>query len=217
MTYTPHNQSAGFLLVVIVVGLLAVVIEPTSPVDRSRRESFEVFVSGIRTNAIKGEVFYQRGDGKFNLEPGLNLEELDYIKSGPDFTPNYCSIPETICESEPALEVPDLQRSTRSDEVKTQQGHDQSGDSSRYGEDSTSFSESLNQVYDLIRIITPNTEVFITRPGIFRINALDAGRTDLIVRDGEAVMNGRRVKEKRSCDCFEGRYHHHGNRLKDRG
>ena len=60
------------------------------------------------------------------------------------------------------------------------------------------FFESLSQVYELIRIITPNSEVFITRPGIFRINSFNAGRTDLIVRDGEAVINGRRVKEKRS-------------------
>jgi hypothetical protein len=41
--------------------------------------------------------------------------------------------------------------------------------------------------------------VFITRPGIFRINAGDPERTELIVRDGEAVINGRRIKEKRSA------------------
>ena len=52
-------------------------------------------------------------------------------------------------------------------------------------------------MYDLTRIITPSAEVFITRPGIFRINTFNAERTDLIVRDGEAVINGRLVKEKR--------------------
>ena len=46
-----------------------------------RHESFEGFVSGIRANAVKGEVFYQRDDGKFNLEAGHKLQEGDFIKT----------------------------------------------------------------------------------------------------------------------------------------
>src|SRR6185503_3348476 len=45
-------------------------------------ESVEGFISGIRPNAVKGEVFYQRGDGKFPLESGLRLEQGDFIRSG---------------------------------------------------------------------------------------------------------------------------------------
>jgi hypothetical protein len=61
------------------------------------------------------------------------------------------------------------------------------------------FNETLSQRYELIRVITPNAEVVITEPGIFRINASGAARTELIVREGEAFINGRRVKKKRSA------------------
>ena len=47
-----------------------------------REESFEGFVSGLRANAVKGHVTYQRKDGKFDLEAGLKLEEGDTIKTG---------------------------------------------------------------------------------------------------------------------------------------
>jgi hypothetical protein len=59
-----------------------------------------------------------------------------------------------------------------------------------------SYFDSPRQAHELIRVITPNAEVFITQPGIFRINTPVAGRTELIVRNGEAVINGRRVKKK---------------------
>src|SRR6185369_914368 len=47
-------------------------------------ESIEGFIAGIRANAVKGDVIYQRGDGKFPLESGLKLEEGDFIRSGKD-------------------------------------------------------------------------------------------------------------------------------------
>ena len=46
--------------------------------------------------------------------------------------------------------------------------------------------DTLSQVYELIRVITPNGEVLITQPGIFRINAIGSWQTDLLVRKGEA-------------------------------
>src|SRR6185503_18354891 len=46
----------------------------------------------------------------------------------------------------------------------------------------------------LIRVLTPDTGVFISEPGIFRIGAKP---TELIVRNGSAVIKGRQVKEKR--------------------
>ena len=59
--------------------------------------------------------------------------------------------------------------------------------------------------YELIRVITPDAEVFISEPGIFRINARSDGRTELIVRKGEAVINGRQVKkERRAVTSSEG-------------
>src|SRR4030095_9253244 len=51
----------------------------------------------------------------------------------------------------------------------------------------------FDQANELIRVLTPNAEVFITRPGIYRINAATGDRTELVARDGEAVINGQRV------------------------
>src|SRR5689334_2353941 len=45
-------------------------------------ENIEGFIAGIRANAVKGEVVYQRGDGKFPLESGMRLEQGDIIRSG---------------------------------------------------------------------------------------------------------------------------------------
>src|SRR6185369_15839997 len=62
---------------------------------------------------------------------------------------------------------------------------------------------SQDQVGELIRVITPNSTVFITQPGIFRINV--AGRsTEVIASNGEALINGVRVKEKRRAIASNG-------------
>ena len=58
-----------------------VIMCPTSASGQDQ-ETFEGFVNGIRANAVKGDVFYQRGDGKFNLESGFQLQEGDFIKTG---------------------------------------------------------------------------------------------------------------------------------------
>jgi hypothetical protein len=39
--------------------------------------------------------------------------------------------------------------------------------------------------------------VFINHPGVFRINTTASGRTELVVREGEAVINGYRIKKGR--------------------
>ena len=43
-------------------------------------------MSGIRANAVKGAVIYQRGKGKFILEPGLRLEEGDFVYTDEGYT-----------------------------------------------------------------------------------------------------------------------------------
>jgi hypothetical protein len=53
--------------------------------------------------------------------------------------------------------------------------------------------------YELIRVITPDAEVFISGPGIYRINVRSDGRTELIARKGEAVINGQLVKKERGA------------------
>jgi len=46
-------------------------------------------------------------------------------------------------------------------------------------------------------VVTRDNEIVIGRAGIYRINVMTDGRTELVVRDGEAVINGQRVKQKR--------------------
>src|SRR5215211_3142306 len=61
--------------------LIVVLVVNAVPASAQSQESFEGFITGVRANAVKGEVIYQRDDGKFALEPGLKLEEGDFIKS----------------------------------------------------------------------------------------------------------------------------------------
>src|ERR1043166_7640370 len=61
---------------------LVVVVLQCATVNAQGQESFDGFISGIRANAVQGEAIYQRNDGKFPLEPGLKLEEGDFIRSG---------------------------------------------------------------------------------------------------------------------------------------
>ena len=190
MTRIPYKQ--GFAL--IVISLLAF-----STTAQQQHETFEGFVSGIRPNAVKGKVLYQRDGGKFDLEPGLKLQEGDFIKTASD------SYTELLLQPGNYLRVGgDSELQIFSDpydkmRLKLNQGSISLEIVAKEGENSSYYAESVDQVYELIRIITPSAEVFITRPGIFRINSLSADRTELIVRDGEAVINGRRVKEKRSA------------------
>jgi len=201
MIHTPHIQGTGFLLVAIVIGLLVVVVKPTS-INGQQEESFVGFVSGIRANAVKGEVFYQRDDGEFALEAGLKLQEGDFIKTGAD------SYAELLLQPGNYLRVGGESEfqifSDPHDRMRLKLNHGAISIEilSKDGEGSSSLYESLSQIYELIRVITPNAEVFITRPGIFRINAWRAGRTEVIVRDGEVVINGRRVKKKRRAMAF---------------
>ncbi len=164
-----------------------------------QHESFEGFVSGIRANAVKGEVFYQRDDGKFALDPGLKLEEGDFIKSGHNAYAELLLQPGNYLRVAGESEFQIFSDPYDKMRLKLNHGTISLEILARDGDDPTYFADSLDQAYELIRIITPSAEVFITRPGIFRINSWSAERTELIVRDGEAVINGRRVKEKRSA------------------
>jgi hypothetical protein len=177
-----------YTMIVIIISLV--------PANAQRHESYEGFVSGLRANAVKGEAFYQREDAKFPLEAGHKLQEGDFIKTEPNsyaellLQPgNYLRIggdSELQIFSDPQDKMRlKLNRGSISVEILSKEG-----EASRYY-------EAFSQIFHLIRVITPNAEVFITRSGIFRINASGA-RTELIARDGEAVINGRRVKEKRN-------------------
>jgi hypothetical protein len=168
------------------------------PTSAQRQESFEGFVSGVRANAVKGEVAYQRDEGKFDLEPGHKLQEGDFIRSGANSYAELLLQPGNYLRIAAETEFQIFSDPHDKMRFKLNRGGVSleilASDWEAWGAD-----YSRKEAYELIRVITPNAEVFINQPGIFRINALSGGRTELIVRNGEAVINGRRVKKNRSA------------------
>jgi hypothetical protein len=157
-------------------------------------KDFEGFMSGIRVNAIKGAAVYERGKGKFILEPGLRLEEGDLVYTEEGYA-------ELLLQPGNFLRVgSNSECQIFSDEhdktrLKLNRGVISIEILERGGAPSSLY--FFDQANELIRVLTPNAEVFITRPGIYRINAAIGDRTELVARDGEALINGHRVKEKR--------------------
>ena len=155
--------------------------------------SFEGFMSGIRANAVKGQVVFQRQDGKFPLESGLTLEEGDFIRSENGYAElllqpgNYLRVGGGT-EFQIFSEQYDKMR------LKLNDGTINLELLSR--ETSNYWWYPMEQATELIRVITPDAEVFINHPGVFRITTT-TGRTEVVVREGEAMLNGHRVKKKR--------------------
>ena len=164
-----------------------------------RRDSYEGFMSGIRANAVKGEVFYQRGEGKFPLEPGLRLQEGDFIRTTANSYAELCLQPGNYLRMAGESELQIFSDPHDKMRLKLNRGSISVEILSKDDEESFIFFETVSQTYHLIRVITPNAEVFLSHPGIFRINSSGASQTEMTVRDGEAVINGRRIKEKRSA------------------
>jgi hypothetical protein len=157
-------------------------------------EGFEGFMSGIRVNAVKGAAVYQRGEGKFILEPGLRLEEGDFVRTDDGYAELLLQ-PGNVLRLGSNSEVQIF--SDDHDKVRLKLNRGAMSIEILERGNSSSFLYSFDQANELIRVITPSAEVFVTRPGIYRINASIGDRTELIAREGEAVINGHRVKEKR--------------------
>src|ERR1700741_707954 len=189
MSYSPRTALSRWPILLLLLacsakGLRAQVVN-----------GFEGFVSGIRSNAVQGPVIYQRGEGKFNLEPGLRLDEGDVVHTGVNgfaellLQPgNYLRLnSDTECQifsdQHDKIRIK-LNRGTANIEILARDG-------------SANWFYSPDQANELIRVITPNAEIFIPRPGIFQINAFSLNQTELVSRDGEALINGYRIKEKR--------------------
>src|ERR1700750_963024 len=157
-------------------------------------ESIEGFIAGIRANAVKGDVIYQRGDGKFPLESGLRLEQRDIIRSGKNSYAEILLQPGNFLRvgADPELELFSEQHDKM--RLKLNKG---SVVIELLSRDNGGFSRYLiDEATELIRVITSDAEVFINRPGIFRINTAGS-RTEVVAREGEAAINGFRVKKKR--------------------
>lgn len=173
--------------------LLVVAALNCATANGQTQEPLEGFMSGIRSNAVKGAVIFQREHGKYPLESGLKLEEGDFIRTGDGYAElllqpgNYVRIGSET-EFQIFSEQYDKMR------LKLHKGTINLEILSR--ETSNYRWYPMEKATELIRVITPAAEVFINQPGVFRINAT-AERTEVVVREGEAVLNGHRVKKKR--------------------
>jgi hypothetical protein len=190
-TFWRWTARCALLIVVMIIGPIAL---------GQRQESLEGFMSGIRANAVKGDVVYQRNDGKFPLESGLKLEEGDFVRSRDGYAElllqpgNYLRVGDgTECQivSEPY------------DKMRLKLNHGTINLELLSRDNSSYWWYPMEKTTELIRVITPDAVVFINQPGVVRINA-SAGRTEVVVREGEAVLNGRRVKKKRRAVAANG-------------
>jgi hypothetical protein len=201
MIYKPLNPVKRFRFpstVFRVIILLSFMIGPASTIAQSE-DNLEGFINGIRANAVKGDVVYQREDGKFGLEADLELQKGDFINSGANAYAELLLQPGNYLRIAQKSELQIVSDQYDRMRLKLNQGAINLEILSKDTGATWHFNETLSQRYELIRVITPNAEVFITQPGIFRINALGGGRTELIAREGEAFINGRRVRKKQSA------------------
>ena len=164
-------------------------------------ESFAGFMTGIRANAVEGKVYYQRNDGKFDLEPGIKLEEGDFIRSDENAYAEVLLQPGNYLRLAGETECQIL--CDEHDKMRLRLNYGTANLEILARDFASSFYYVPEQATELIRVITPNGDVFIARPGIFRVD-VSPGRTELVVRDGDAALVGHRVKEKRRAQSVNG-------------
>jgi hypothetical protein len=181
------NTGNTLWLCVIAIALLGL-----APTNAQQHDNLEGFMTGIRANAIKGSVPFQRRDGFYDLEPGLKLEQDDLLKSNPDAYYELLLQPGNYLRVGADTELQILSDQLDKMKLKLNQG---SISFEIVTKANTGSFYSPADAYELVRVITSDAEVFVNGPGIFRINTTTNGRTELIVRKGEAVINGRRVKK----------------------
>jgi hypothetical protein len=182
--------------------ICGLVLLSCSLANSQKVESFEGFVTGIRPNAVSGEVFYQRKDATFPLESGLELEQGDFIRSSAGgyaellLQPgNYLRVgSETECQI----------FSDRHDKMRLKLTRGVLIIELLARETDYFWSGLWSDSNELIRVITPDAEVFISHPGVFRINTTTNGHTEMVVREGEAVINGNRLKKSRRAVTANG-------------
>src|SRR5689334_11277158 len=129
-------------------------------------EGFDGLMSGIRANAIRGAVIYQRGQGKFILEPGLRLEEGDFVRTDDGYA-------ELLLQPGNFLRIGSHSEfqifSDQHDKMRLKLNRGAISIEILARGNTPSFFYTHDQANELIRVITPNAEVFITRSGIYQI------------------------------------------------
>lgn len=185
VVYPPITQSFYRIFVICVICGLANA--------QQLPDAVEGFVSGIKANAIKGDVIYQREDAKFPVESGLKLEQGDFIRSAAGAYAELLLQPGNLLRVAGETECQIVSDQHDKMRLKLNNGSITLELLSR----ETNWTYPMEQGTELIRVITPDAEVFMDDPGVFRINTTPGGHTELVVREGEAVINGRRVKKNK--------------------
>ncbi len=201
----PINPRPLLLLLLAFATLLMQVPATTAQQDQEEAlDNIPAVLTGVRANAVEGNVVYVRESAKFDLEPAFELKQGDTVRSAAGGRAELLLQPGNFLRLAPDSEFQLVDDRYDRMKVLLNKGTITFEVLKNDWEDTSDFFESLKQGFELIRVITPNSEVFITQPGIFRINTTAGGRTELVVRRGEALIDGRRVKEKRSAVAARG-------------
>ena len=121
-----------------------------------QQQSFEGFAIGIRPNAVKGEVTYQRENATFDLEPGLKLQQGDFVKSSANGYAELMLQPGNYLRIGPETEFQIFNDQHDRMRLKLNRGVMSFEILSREEEMLPSFSHSVRHAQELIRVITPN-------------------------------------------------------------
>lgn len=175
--------------------LVVIVLLSFTTIAAQEGESVEGFMHGIRANAVVGDAVYQRDDAKFPLEPGLKLDKGDFVKTASNSYTELLLQPGNYLRVAADTEIQIINDEHDRMRLKLNRGTVSFEILSR--ENLSSFFNGGSEVRYLIRVLTPDTGVFISEPGIFRVSATPGGPTELIVRNGSAAIKGRHVKAKR--------------------
>ena len=158
------------------------------------QETYTGYMEGIRANAVKGDVVYQRSGANFPLESGLKLEPGDVIKTSADAYAELLLQPGNYLRAASDTELQLV--NDQHDRMKLKLNRGAVSFEILSPDNQRMFFKDYEARY-LIRLIVPGTEVFITEYGIFRINITQSGQTELVVRKGSAIFKGQEIKEKR--------------------
>jgi hypothetical protein len=187
----------------LLVTLATLVVHIAAQDQEEQIDNIPAVLSGLRVNVLEGDASYVREKAKFDLEPNFELKQADTLRTGSNGRTELLLQPGNLLRLGADTECQFLD--DRYDRLKflLNKGSITFELLKNDWEDTSDFFESLKQGFELIRVITPNAEVFVSQPGIFRINVSD-GRTELVVRRGEAMIEGQRVKEKRAAVLARG-------------
>ncbi|PWT94586.1 MAG: hypothetical protein C5B55_02430 [Blastocatellia bacterium] len=166
--------------------------------EEQQGEKLEAVVKGVWVNVLEGKIELERDGTTAEVTAGFEVHDGDVVESAPDARAEFLLQPGNYLR---------MSGETRIRFVNTQY------DRLRIDLEKGSIACELLKTYEsryfepfalfLIRVITPQSETLLSDSGIYRFNVLK-DVSELIVRKGEAVMNGEKVKEKRIARSVNG-------------